>query len=79
VARRNTARRGERVPLTPGAAGHDLAADHGPVDLVLDRGLFDYLEERFARALIRTTLSRLCRPGGTFSFSNIATLNPTPP
>ncbi|MET9584299.1 hypothetical protein ABZY10_14540 [Streptomyces sp. NPDC006539] len=31
---------------------------------------------RFARALIRTTLSRLCRPGGTFYFSNIATPNP---
>ncbi|MGW2238500.1 hypothetical protein [Streptomyces sp. NPDC001759] len=35
-----------------------------------------YLEERFARALIRTTLSRLCCPGGTFCFSNIATPNP---
>ncbi|MET7351145.1 hypothetical protein [Streptomyces mirabilis] len=53
-----------------------LAADHGPFDLVLAGGLFDYLEERFARALIRTTLSRLCRPGGTFYFSNIATSNP---
>ncbi|MEU7860500.1 class I SAM-dependent methyltransferase [Nonomuraea sp. NPDC049141] len=53
-----------------------LAADHGPFDLVLAGGLFDYLEERFARALIRTTLSRLCRPGGTFDFSNIATPNP---
>ncbi|WP_328982045.1 hypothetical protein [Streptomyces mirabilis] len=65
-----------------------LAADHGPFDLVLAGGLFDYLEERFARALIRTTLSRLprlprlprlsrlCRPGGTFYFSNIATPNP---
>ncbi|MEU8924589.1 hypothetical protein AB0D10_27210 [Kitasatospora sp. NPDC048545] len=30
----------------------------------------------FARALIRTTVSRLCRPGGTFSFSDIATPNP---
>ncbi|WP_327739859.1 hypothetical protein OG749_44405 [Streptomyces nojiriensis] len=29
-----------------------------------------------ARALIRTALSRLCRPGGTFHFSNIATPNP---
>lgn len=56
-----------------------LAADHGPFDLVLAGGLFDYLEERFARALIRTTLSRLSRlsrPGGTFCFSNIATPNP---
>ncbi|MET7551514.1 class I SAM-dependent methyltransferase [Streptomyces sp. NPDC005479] len=53
-----------------------LAADHGPFDLVLAGGLFDYLEERFARALIRTTLSRLCRPGDTFYFSNIATPNP---
>ncbi|MFF0052070.1 hypothetical protein OH781_39330 [Streptomyces sp. NBC_01550] len=31
------------------------------------------LSSRFARALIRTTLSR---PGGTFYFSNIATPNP---
>ena len=53
-----------------------LAADHGPFDLVLAGGLFDYLEERFARALIRTALSRLCRPGGTFYFSYIATPNP---
>ncbi|WND15920.1 hypothetical protein [Streptomyces violaceus] len=30
----------------------------------------------FTRALIRTTLSRLCRPGDTFYFSNIATPNP---
>ncbi|TPQ22216.1 class I SAM-dependent methyltransferase [Streptomyces sporangiiformans] len=52
-----------------------LAADHGPFDLILAGGHFDYLE-RFARALIRTTLSRLCRPGGTFYFSNIATPNP---
>ena len=53
-----------------------LAADHGPFDLVLAGGLFDYLEERFAQALIRTTLSR---PGGTFCFSNIATPNLYPP
>ncbi|MFB6703852.1 hypothetical protein ACFCW6_03935 [Streptomyces sp. NPDC056333] len=50
-----------------------------PFDLVLAGGLFDYLEERFTRALIRTTLSRLCRPGDTFYFSNIATPNPSTP
>ncbi|MCX5317708.1 hypothetical protein [Streptomyces sp. NBC_00154] len=27
-----------------------LASDHGPFDLVLAGGLFDYLEERFTRA-----------------------------
>lgn len=53
-----------------------LAADHGSFNLVLAGGLFDYLEERFTRALIRTTLSRLCRPGDTFYFSDIATPNP---
>jgi hypothetical protein len=47
-----------------------------PFDLVLAGGFFDYLEERFARALIRTTVSRLCRPGGTFYIFNIATPNP---
>ncbi|MFI0369924.1 hypothetical protein ACH35V_18790 [Actinomadura sp. 1N219] len=53
-----------------------LAADRGPFDLFLAGGLFDYLEERSARALIRTTLSRLCRPGSTFYFSGIATPSP---
>ncbi|MFC5782893.1 hypothetical protein ACFPWS_17850 [Streptomyces aureus] len=65
-----------RPPRPPGnvlrTAAH-LAADHDPFDLVLAGGLFDYLEERFTRALIRTTLSR---PGETFYFSNIATPNP---
>ena len=51
-----------------------LAADHGPSWSWPEA--FDYLEERFTRALIRTTLSRLCRPGDTFCFSNIATPNP---
>ena len=53
-----------------------LAADHGPFDLVLAGGQFDYLEDRFPRVLIRTTLSRLRRPGDTFHCSNIATPNP---
>lgn len=51
-------------------------ASEGPYDLVLAGGLFDYLEERPARALVRTVMQRLCRPGGTFYFSNIATGNP---
>lgn len=51
-------------------------ASEGPYDLVLAGGLFDYLEERPARALVRSVMERLCRPGGTFYFSNIATGNP---
>ncbi|MFG2595559.1 hypothetical protein [Streptomyces sp. NPDC048462] len=54
----------------------DHAVDRGLFGIVLARGLFDYLEEPFARALIPTALSRLLRPGGTFYFSNIAAPNP---
>jgi hypothetical protein len=56
-------------------AGH-LAADHGPFGLVLAGGLFDYLEERFGRALIGTTLSR---PGGTFHFPPTSRPTSAPP
>lgn len=54
----------------------DLGADHGPFDLVLAGGLFDYLPQRYARALIGAAMTLLCRPGGTFYYSNIAAGNP---
>lgn len=53
-----------------------VLAETGPYDLVLAGGLFDYLDVRPAQALAKTVLQRLCRPGGTFYFSNIATGNP---
>lgn len=52
-----------------------LRAQPGGVPGTWGHHFDDYLE-LFTRALIRTALSRLCRPGGTFYFSNIATPNP---
>lgn len=49
--------------------------EHGPYDLVLAGGLFDYLPDRF----IERTLSecwRLLAPGGRIIFTNIASGNP---
>ncbi|MGH3875063.1 MAG: class I SAM-dependent methyltransferase [Pseudonocardiaceae bacterium] len=48
----------------------------GPYDLVLAGVLFDYLDDRAAQFLIKKALTRLCRPGGVFYFSNIAPDNP---
>lgn len=50
--------------------------DAGPFDLVLAGGLFDYLDERHAIALIRSIRTRLLAAGGAFFFTNIATGNP---
>jgi extracellular factor (EF) 3-hydroxypalmitic acid methyl ester biosynthesis protein len=54
----------------------DRLAGLGPYDLVLAGGLFDYLPDRPAARLVEAVLTRLCRPGGRFYFSNIATGNP---
>lgn len=51
-------------------------AELGPFDLVLADGLYDYLNDRAAVRLTEAVLTRLCRPGGTFCFSNIAAGNP---
>jgi hypothetical protein len=51
-------------------------AAQGPYDLVLAGGLFDYLPDRAARFVIGKALTRLCKPGGVFYFSNIGTGNP---
>jgi len=48
----------------------------GPYDLVLAGGLFDYLPDRVARFVIGKAMTRLCKPGGLFYFSNIAAGNP---
>jgi extracellular factor (EF) 3-hydroxypalmitic acid methyl ester biosynthesis protein len=51
-------------------------AAQGPYDLVLAGGLFDYLPDRVARFVIGKAMTRLCKPGGLFYFSNIGTGNP---
>jgi extracellular factor (EF) 3-hydroxypalmitic acid methyl ester biosynthesis protein len=53
----------------------ELAAQ-GPYDLVLAGGLFDYLPDRAARLVAGKAMTRLCKPGGLFYFSNIGTGNP---
>lgn len=51
-------------------------ASHGPYDLVLAGGLFDYLPDRAARIVVGKAMNRLCKPGGLFYFSNIGAGNP---
>lgn len=49
---------------------------HGPFDLVLAGGLFDYLPERHAIFLIRTICNELLAAGGRLFLTNIASHNP---
>jgi hypothetical protein len=51
-------------------------ASHGPFDLVLAGGLFDYLNDDQATFLIKAITSTLLSPTGTFAFTNIAKPNP---
>jgi extracellular factor (EF) 3-hydroxypalmitic acid methyl ester biosynthesis protein len=51
-------------------------AAQGPYDLVLAGGLFDYLPDRAARFVAGQAITRLCKPGGLFYFSNIGTGSP---
>jgi extracellular factor (EF) 3-hydroxypalmitic acid methyl ester biosynthesis protein len=51
-------------------------AAQGPYDLVLAGGLFDYLPDRAARFVVGQAITRLCKPGGMFYFSNIGIGNP---
>jgi hypothetical protein len=50
-------------------------AKHGPYDLIVAGGLFDYLPDRHARFLLGTIWNRLLRHGGQLLFTNIATEN----
>jgi 2-polyprenyl-3-methyl-5-hydroxy-6-metoxy-1,4-benzoquinol methylase len=54
-------------------------AEHGPYDLVLAGGLFDYLEDKPARLLIRSIVNKLLRPGGVMFWTNIGEGNPYRP
>lgn len=51
-------------------------AEHGPFDLVVAGGLFDYLPDRHAVFLIRAVWERLLAPGGRLFFTNIGRGNP---
>lgn len=69
-----------RDKITP-VVGNVLAvqkklAAHGPFDLVVAGGLFDYLDERQVTLLLRTIWSRLLKPDGRLFFTNISTFNP---
>ncbi len=57
------------------ASGKTIA-EHGPFNLVLMGGLFDYLSDRTARLLIRMAYTKWLKPMGTLYLSNIATGNP---
>ncbi len=50
-------------------------AVHGPFDLIIAGGLFDYLPDRWAIATLRE-VRRLLAPSGRVVFSNIASGNP---
>ena len=51
-------------------------AVHGPFDLVVAGGLFDYLPDRHATSLLRTLWGRLLAPAGRLFFTNIRRGNP---
>ena len=50
--------------------------EHGPFDLILAGGLFDYLPDRFIERTLAECWQRLLAPGGRIIFTNIASGNP---
>jgi extracellular factor (EF) 3-hydroxypalmitic acid methyl ester biosynthesis protein len=56
--------------------GVDVLRRHGPFDLVVAGGLFDYLPDRAATILLRRVFGRLLTAGGGMLFTNIAQGNP---
>ena len=50
--------------------------DHGPFDLILAGGLFDYLSDRFIARTLSDAWGTLLAPGGRIVFTNIACGNP---
>lgn len=57
----------------------NVLREHGPYDLVVAGGLFDYLSERRARFLVSQVGKRLLARQGRFFFTNIARPNPYRP
>lgn len=56
-----------------------LLSHQEPFHLVVAGGLFDYLPDRLAVAVLKTVFHYLLAPGGTFFFTNIANGNPFRP
>jgi extracellular factor (EF) 3-hydroxypalmitic acid methyl ester biosynthesis protein len=56
--------------------GLGTVRQHGPFDLVLAGGLFDYLSDNVAVGVMRQAHERLLAPGGRFFFTNIGVDNP---
>jgi len=50
--------------------------DHGPYDLIVAGGLFDYLDDKWARKTLSLTLNNWLAPAGKLFFTNIAQANP---
>lgn len=56
--------------------GLGAVRQHGPYDLVLAGGLFDYLPDAVATTVLRQVRDHLLAPAGRCVFTNIATGNP---
>lgn len=50
--------------------------EHGPYDLVVAGGLFDYLDDKWAKKTLSLTLNEWLAPAGKLFFTNIARSNP---
>jgi len=54
----------------------DEIAEHAPYDLVVAGGLFDYLDDKWAKKTLGPVLNDWLLPGGKLFFTNLATKNP---
>lgn len=50
--------------------------EHGPYDLIVAGGLFDYLDDKWAKRTLSLALNDWLAPGGKLFFTNIASGNP---
>jgi extracellular factor (EF) 3-hydroxypalmitic acid methyl ester biosynthesis protein len=50
--------------------------EHGPYDLIVAGGLFDYLDDKWSKRTLSLALNEWLAPGGKLFFTNIATGNP---
>jgi hypothetical protein len=50
--------------------------EHGPYDLIVAGGLFDYLDDKWAKKTLSLALNEWLAPGGRLFFTNITTGNP---
>jgi hypothetical protein len=68
----------DRCHLVPGVVPRVLrrVRDHGPFDLILAGGLFDYLSDRFIVRTLSDAWHDLLAPRGRIVFTNIARGNP---